>query len=816
MNKIEALKEEAIRLIGLQKDLLLQIKEKIPTGPVPDEDEAGDGDGVNVRAAGQFTPEAIDRKIKALDENLLKARNLEMVLAVVGTMKAGKSTCINAIVGQEILPNRNRPMTALPTLIRHKPGVTTPVLHFGESKQGPVLALVQQMQKILAKKDHPGHRRVAGDADLLALSKTIGKHAGVKSGYKLKARYEGEEGIFAFLKGLNDLVRLAKELGLRFPFEHYTSIADFPEIEVEFFHLKGAAQDGTLGNFALLDTPGFNEAGQSEHLLPMLKEQLEKATAVLAVLDYTQLKSESEAKLRKELEEIAAFSGERMFCLVNKFDERNSNSDDADTTRAYVGGNLLDKVFGPKVDVASRIFPVSGQQAYLAKRAELEIERHGSLGWQESRPASWVDTFGKEAFGPRYRKFINDREEVVEVCKSLWDDSRFDAPLVNAVRYSHNNAARMAIQAAAAKLGEIAGEDGDTARGIGAMLNLRLQGLDVDAEQIERLIADLNAKLESLGFRKAKAGKKLDELVDEVRDNMETSLKRVTKEVKTKIKATFEANAQQPEVEPSAKGKGRKSKDVKLVLEVQDVMRFGSQAEAQACLGKIAGEFKDYLEGRAETLFEDLNNVIEDSRKEFTALHAMIQKDISEFEEHAAEAGLDGLKISVPKASRLSISVDAGDGGGHLLKDESYTKTRYRDQDGLWGMAKRGLGSLFRQDDWGKDEYKATVNRYVFTKAELEEHYDKVVKVFNATLTGIVESKITIPMQANKDALFASISDAFGSIRESLNAGRENQSESKERQAEIRATVQVLQQQFEDNVEDIRQLALSVKKFATA
>ncbi|HBV0140261.1 TPA: antirestriction protein [Escherichia coli] len=29
-----------------------------------------------------------------------------MVLAVVGTMKAGKSTTINAIVGQEILPNR--------------------------------------------------------------------------------------------------------------------------------------------------------------------------------------------------------------------------------------------------------------------------------------------------------------------------------------------------------------------------------------------------------------------------------------------------------------------------------------------------------------------------------------------------------------------------------------------------------------------------------------------------------------------------------------------------------------------------------------
>jgi len=50
-----------------------------------------------------------------------------LVLAVVGTMKAGKSTTINAIVGREIMPNRNRPMTALPTLIRHVPGRVQPL-----------------------------------------------------------------------------------------------------------------------------------------------------------------------------------------------------------------------------------------------------------------------------------------------------------------------------------------------------------------------------------------------------------------------------------------------------------------------------------------------------------------------------------------------------------------------------------------------------------------------------------------------------------------------------------------------------------------
>lgn len=62
------------------------------------------------------------KRIEELEGEQIKTARREMVLAVVGTMKAGKSTTINAIVGQEILPNRNRPMTSVPTLIRHVPG----------------------------------------------------------------------------------------------------------------------------------------------------------------------------------------------------------------------------------------------------------------------------------------------------------------------------------------------------------------------------------------------------------------------------------------------------------------------------------------------------------------------------------------------------------------------------------------------------------------------------------------------------------------------------------------------------------------------
>lgn len=72
----------------------------------------------------------MDVQQATLNNELRKVTRLEMVLAIVGTMKAGKSTTINAIVGTEVLPNRNRPMTALPTLIRHTPPERSGVVFF--------------------------------------------------------------------------------------------------------------------------------------------------------------------------------------------------------------------------------------------------------------------------------------------------------------------------------------------------------------------------------------------------------------------------------------------------------------------------------------------------------------------------------------------------------------------------------------------------------------------------------------------------------------------------------------------------------------
>ena len=153
-----------------------------------------------------------------------------MVLAVVGTMKAGKSTTINAIVGREILSNRNRPMTALPTLIEHAPGQKKPVLHF--EKRQPILDLIEKLEEKARKlKPESLQERLEGDSHLQdALQK-------LHQTRSIAEAYQGEEAIFDFLAWLNDLVRLSAALKVPFPFEAYAGVADFPRIEVEFFHL---------------------------------------------------------------------------------------------------------------------------------------------------------------------------------------------------------------------------------------------------------------------------------------------------------------------------------------------------------------------------------------------------------------------------------------------------------------------------------------------------------------------------------------------------------------------------------------------------
>jgi replication fork clamp-binding protein CrfC len=238
------LSQEAERLLQLSLQNLQALK-ALPIATL-DEAASGKADNANVLPL-HFSARGIETQQATLHNELRKITRLEMVLAIVGTMKAGKSTTINAIVGTEVLPNRNRPMTALPTLIRHTPGQKEPVLHFAHV--GPIDTLTQQLQMRLYTYDREKlAQKLEIDKDMSALLERIAQ------GDAFDKHYLGAQPIFHCLKSLNDLVRLSKALDVDFPFSAYASIENIPVIEVEFVHLAGLEND--LGQLTLLDTPG--------------------------------------------------------------------------------------------------------------------------------------------------------------------------------------------------------------------------------------------------------------------------------------------------------------------------------------------------------------------------------------------------------------------------------------------------------------------------------------------------------------------------------------------------------------------------------
>ena len=176
-------KEDMIDILESQIQVLKQISEKILIHEEKD---------LNLLETSQrlLTRNKSAEFIQILQGEISKVKSFDVVLAVVGTMKAGKSTTVNAIVGREILPNRNRPMTALPTLICHNPNQYEPVLTFKNSAINEFLRSLEDKFSLL-----PDFRsNVSEINDLVEF---------IKSKQTFNSEYLGAENIFLFLQRLN-------------------------------------------------------------------------------------------------------------------------------------------------------------------------------------------------------------------------------------------------------------------------------------------------------------------------------------------------------------------------------------------------------------------------------------------------------------------------------------------------------------------------------------------------------------------------------------------------------------------------------------
>ena len=685
----------------------------------------------------RFSTRGIQAQQAMLQNELRKVTQNEMVLAIVGTMKAGKSTTINAIIGTEVLPNRNRPMTALPTLIRHTPGQREPVLHFPYVQ--PIEALMGELEAKLK----------ATPRDFLAQQLEIDRDMDdlltrIASGGTFEKHYLGAQPIFHCLKSLNDLVRLSKVLDVAFPFKAYAAIEHVPVIEVEFIHLAGLGKGH--GQLTLLDTPGPNEAGQP-HLKKMLQEQLAQASAVLAIMDYTQLKSISDEDVRRAI--LGVGKSVPLYALVNKFDQKDRNSDDETQVKALISGTLMKGTIEP-----DHVFPVSSMWGYLANRARYEIAAHGKLPNPEEQ--RWVQDFAEAALGRRWRsEDLDDVEHIRHAADLLWEDSMFASPISTILHAAHANASLYALRAASQKIL-------DYAQGAESYLNFRCQGLQVANEKLEENISLLEEDMQVLESSQQAASRIIREDVDSALTAVAGLISRYEKRIAADINNYFEqGRVQEDGVRHAFRMSAIRSRDFEPGCEAITV---ADEQAASVLLNKIRASSDAMILAARQAMSDELTQLL--ARLELSlveTLRTTLKPVETRVADGLAQAGFRA-RISLPTLQSSQLNFDAQHAFSDVIAHQEIPVSQLRRQSGMRGTVARWLNS----DDWGWEGYTAKQSRYVIVLPDLQHKLHQEVAAFLAQLNKSLVAQIDVSVMAGMATFFADFSRALEAIKTSL------------------------------------------------
>lgn len=272
--------------------------------PRPDSLEASLIKVVEIAHAAAVINPSLGTQYREALNALYRWQRRRFQVAVVALIKAGKSTAVNAWLGQELLPMANVAETARVVRIGHDP-----YNHVGTLVDG-------------------------------------------------KQVWRGARDISAAIKRMNQETRdaLDSPADLRL------------EVTVAAFGQRVDDTAGRGARIEIIDTPGPNESGADHLRAKTEAIVADADAIVyvldytrLNTTDEAKL-LESIAEFRKDM--LAAWA-QRMFFLVNKIDERGRHDQSAEQAKAYVA-KLLSKHLKISVPI-DRVYPVSAKHALLAR-----------------------------------------------------------------------------------------------------------------------------------------------------------------------------------------------------------------------------------------------------------------------------------------------------------------------------------------------------------------------------------------------------------------------------------------------------------------
>ncbi|HEY9853355.1 MAG TPA: dynamin family protein [Leptolyngbyaceae cyanobacterium] len=363
-------------------------------------------------------------------------RDLELRMAIVAPMKAGKSTIINAIVGQEILPSRNAAMTTLPTEIIFDAELKEPILilssHIQEVFRDTFSALqqtinesgIEQIQTKIAQYPH--------------LAKLPEKIQGM-SKLSIQEKIVGRQQIINSLRALNDIIRLCSVLDPSS--DPLNSLIDVPRIYTPFWRFQKTAKADLIGNLVIVDTPGPNEAGENLQLANVVADQLRASSVVLIVLNFTGLNTKAEEEVKKDVQKVIDLRGkENLYVLVNKVDQRKDGDMTPEQVRQLVTAEFA-LGDGKNTD---RVFEISARWAFSAINFLVESDQSPNAELTQLKSAR---SLAQDVFPIDWEEELEETtlEQLKRKADKLWKKSGFDPFLEKAINALMTEAAPRCI-----------------------------------------------------------------------------------------------------------------------------------------------------------------------------------------------------------------------------------------------------------------------------------------------------------------------------------------------------------------------------------
>ena len=652
-----------------------------------------------------------------------------------------------------------------------------------------------------------------------------------KSGKVIKKiEYKGEDEIFNALKIINDLVRLCKIvqeekiLEIEFPFKEFKNSNQLPVIEIEFASLKEHGQAN--GNLILLDTPGPNESGQ-EHLRPMVQEQLKRASAIIMVIDYTQLKSEATNQIKDELMKMVDDFDNRIYILVNKFDQTDSKSMDEEAVKTFIHTETKNRI--PR----ERVFPVSSQKGYLSNHAKRVLSESANLNTLESQLEDFFN-LNENITASMKSLYLAHPFLMQELVEETWAASKLSKPLAQIIQAGYERATLIMLQSIAVRCCT-------NAHDISNYLEIYDSGLKHSAEELRKLIQDTREDIVAIEKCEEEALHLLDTILENLNITLRNKIYGLHEELKDHLKSYFQIGKAKTQEILSKEDKLRK-KEAGYASRIGEKLRY--ELKKQRSLRKSASNrpvekssVNDHslsaMELVGENKIEDgiiefssdvgqaqifVGNLLSDIDATITAANKLLlelviesteaieeefQKEImkwaedflADFEKKLNRTGLSGISISMPKIDKIDFNLDLKLSNDTILEKQVVEKTRVENLDYFGSTITRFFGGLF-DTDWGKEVHRYNSDTYRVDLKKIEAQVMENINSFPIDAARIIEECVRKPISNTSAKFFDEFMERIEEIRQELNNAIEISSQDQSEQEKFIERIEALKKDF--------------------